>query len=151
MPTGRELNERWGVGAKHALYRESGDWYHVLKRFPAALFDANGYVRFETRTDLEIPEIRVSNRKGKDWLSVPRGIATLTSYIKGIEVPEHPLGRSEGAPLREYDESERLAVQQSGTVRYRRRHNTMTKVFGQMFGALNPEQGKSRTACTTFF
>jgi hypothetical protein len=117
MPTGRELNERWGVGAKHALYRESGDWYQVLKRFPAALFDANGYVRFEKGTDLETPEIRVSNSKGKDWLSVPRGIAMLPRYVKKVEDPDHPSGEPEGVPLREYDESERFAIQQSGTVR----------------------------------
>lgn len=42
--TGKKLNQKWGVGAKHALYREDGGWYHLLKNFPAALFDANGYV-----------------------------------------------------------------------------------------------------------
>ena len=51
---GRELNDRWDVGARHALYRKSGDWYHVPSQFPAALFDAHGYVRFETEEDLEI-------------------------------------------------------------------------------------------------
>jgi hypothetical protein len=37
MPTGRELNKRRSVGAKHALYRESGARYHVLKRFPCGV------------------------------------------------------------------------------------------------------------------
>jgi hypothetical protein len=144
MPTGRELNQRWGVGARHALYRETGDWYHVLKRFPAALFDANGYVRFESRTDLEMHGISVSKGNGKDWLSVPDGIAALRGYsqVKGVEAPSHSAKKPEGVALREYDESERLAVQQSGTLTYRHLHNKMTNAFGQMFGALNPEQGQ---------
>ena len=45
--TGRLLNEQWGVNARHALYREDGRWYHVLERFPGALFDANGYIVFD--------------------------------------------------------------------------------------------------------
>jgi hypothetical protein len=49
--TGRKLNEEWSVGAKHALYREDGGWYQLLKNFPAALFDANGYIFFETEND----------------------------------------------------------------------------------------------------
>jgi hypothetical protein len=144
MPTGRELNQRWGVGAKHALYRETGDWYHVLKRFPAALFDANGFVRFESEADLKVPGISVSKKKGKDWLSVPGGIATLPgySYVSNVEAPKHSPGKPEGVALREYDESERLAVKQSGLLTYRHRHNKMTKAFGRMFAALNPEQGQ---------
>ncbi len=49
--TGRELNKRWQVGAKHALYRADGKWYHVLTSFPAALFDASGYIMFEREED----------------------------------------------------------------------------------------------------
>jgi hypothetical protein len=32
--TGKILNEAWQVGAKHALYREDGKWYHQLRDFP---------------------------------------------------------------------------------------------------------------------
>jgi 5-methylcytosine-specific restriction protein A len=45
---GRMLNRLWNVGAKHALYHETGEWYHKLKKFPGALFDKFGYVMFET-------------------------------------------------------------------------------------------------------
>ena len=69
---GSELNKKWGVGARHSLYRESGDWYHVPKRFPAALFDAHGYIRFETEADLKTDEISTSAQKGKDWLAVKK-------------------------------------------------------------------------------
>ena len=49
---GRELNEKWGGGASHALYCKTGDWYHIPKSFPAALFDAHGHLRFATEADL---------------------------------------------------------------------------------------------------
>jgi predicted restriction endonuclease len=49
--TGKLLNERFKVGAKHALYREDGKWYHKLKGFPGALFDATGYLLFKTEED----------------------------------------------------------------------------------------------------
>ena len=38
--SGRELAEQWGLPVEHALYRETGDWYHQLERFPGALLDA---------------------------------------------------------------------------------------------------------------
>jgi len=144
MSTGCELNRRWGAGAKHALYRETGNWYHAPKRFPAALFDANGYVRFESIADLKAPEIRVSKRQGKDWLAVPSGISALPGYRRAVRVegPSQSTGMPEGVTLRHYDECERLAVQQSGTANYRRLHNKMTNAFGQRFRALEPEQGQ---------
>jgi hypothetical protein len=49
----QELNEQYGVGANHARYRKNGLWYHPLDEFPAAYFDANGYILFKTREDYE--------------------------------------------------------------------------------------------------
>jgi 5-methylcytosine-specific restriction protein A len=46
--TGKELAKSWGLSVKHALYRETGNWYHMLKKFPGALLDAEGYVVFES-------------------------------------------------------------------------------------------------------
>jgi len=43
------LNHKWGVNAKHALYRDDGRWYHVLEKFPGALFDSHGYVFFKPK------------------------------------------------------------------------------------------------------
>lgn len=77
--SGKELNEAWGVGADHALYRKDGTWYHILERFPAALFDENGYIMFPTERDLNVcPGIRV--RKETNHLHVPSGIASLPGY-----------------------------------------------------------------------
>ena len=76
--TGRRLNEEWSVGAKHALYREDGKWYHQLNRFPGALFDAKGYLVFETeeayRTsgDLQITQD----------VHVPQGISSIAGYVR---------------------------------------------------------------------
>lgn len=57
-------------------------------------------------------------------------------------VPPQSASGAEGAPLEGYDESERLAVMQSGTVQYRSRHNKNTNVLVEMFAAVKPEQGR---------
>lgn len=51
--TGRNLNEEWGVGARHALYHKDGNWYMPLERFPGAYFDPLGYVLFRTQKEYE--------------------------------------------------------------------------------------------------
>jgi len=76
--TGRKLNKEWGVGAKHALYREDGGWYHLLKRFPAALFDAKGYVIFKTKNDyLKSPNLQITQA-----LHVSGGISSMPRYVR---------------------------------------------------------------------
>jgi hypothetical protein len=49
---------------------------------------------------------------------------------------------AEGAALEEYDESERLAIKESGTVQYRHRHHKITNALIGIFAALKPEQGR---------
>ncbi len=49
--TGRELNEKWKVGALHSLYRKNGNWYHLLEKFPGARFDEHGYIVFRTTAE----------------------------------------------------------------------------------------------------
>jgi hypothetical protein len=81
MTNGRLLNSEWNVGARHALYRENGTWYHRLERFPAALFDASGYVRFESIEALKnCPGIQIGDHA--NWLNVPSGIASLPGYVR---------------------------------------------------------------------
>ena len=46
--TGELLNERYGLELRQARYRQDGKWYHALEKFPAALFDDFGYLRFAT-------------------------------------------------------------------------------------------------------
>jgi hypothetical protein len=79
--TGRLLVERWGIGARHALYREDGTWYNPLERFPGALCDAHGYILFSTREALETcPGILIG--KSRQRLRIPGGIANLPGYIR---------------------------------------------------------------------
>lgn len=79
--SGKYLNVLWNVGAKHALYREDGKWYHQLRNFPGALFDANGYVIFETEKDyLESPYLQIQQD-----LHVINGISTMPGYIRITE------------------------------------------------------------------
>ncbi len=81
--TGKRLNEEWAVGALHALYREDGTWYHLLERFPGALFDAHGYVVFETKSDL-INCPGVLTGEAKNWVNFPAGIANLPGYVRQV-------------------------------------------------------------------
>jgi uncharacterized protein with ParB-like and HNH nuclease domain len=78
MVTGDTLNKIWKVGAKHALYRHSGDWYHPLRDFPGALFDANGYVLFQNRDEyLSSPYLQIQND-----VHVPGGISQMPGYVR---------------------------------------------------------------------
>jgi 5-methylcytosine-specific restriction protein A len=76
--SGRSLNREWGVGAEHALYHKDGTFFNELIYFPGALFDANGYVRFDTEDDYwRSPELHHGQR-----LNVPDGISSLPGYVR---------------------------------------------------------------------
>jgi 5-methylcytosine-specific restriction enzyme A len=77
VATGKMLNELWGVGAVHALYREDGKWYHRLERFPGALFDSNGYVLFRTQEEY----LRSPYLQRTQDLHVDRGISSIPGYV----------------------------------------------------------------------
>ena len=77
---GRTLNRRWNVGVKHALYSKTGNWYHPLQSFPAALFDLQGYVVFET--EAEYRSCVQININQDIW--VPHSISSLPSYVRVI-------------------------------------------------------------------
>jgi 5-methylcytosine-specific restriction enzyme A len=76
--TGRQLNEEWKVGARHALFSRDGCWYNNLERFPGALFDPHGYVLF--RTDEEYRK-NAKVRIGKET-NVSGSISCLPGYIR---------------------------------------------------------------------
>jgi 5-methylcytosine-specific restriction protein A len=79
--TGRQLNAAWNVGAKHSLYRKDGTWYHLLEQFPGALFDAHGYVVFESKSDLmACPGILMG--EAKNWVNFATGIEKLPGYVR---------------------------------------------------------------------
>ncbi len=73
---GQQLNDRWGVGARHALYHQQGKWFHVLKRFPGALMDEHGYVVFETEAEFR----STAGLQVKKEVFCSRGISSLPKY-----------------------------------------------------------------------
>lgn len=76
--TGRELNEKWKVGARHALFSDWGTFYNNLVRFPGALFDLNGYVKFDTKEEY----LKCSGVKVTERTNVYEGISSLQRYVK---------------------------------------------------------------------
>jgi 5-methylcytosine-specific restriction protein A len=76
--TGRQLNQEWQVGARHALYHHEGHWFHQLRRFPGALFDFNGYVLFRTEEEFRrCPDLNITQD-----VYVPKGISSMRAYVR---------------------------------------------------------------------
>ena len=79
--SGKNLNREWNVGAAHALYRLDGKWYMPLKKFPGALFDKHGYIRFRTREDYEgCKYLRIGVE-----VTVPDGINRIPGYVRMVQ------------------------------------------------------------------
>jgi hypothetical protein len=77
-PIGRIRNEEWGIGAVQAFYHRDGTWFNRLGRFPGALCDPNGYVRFETEAEyLNCPHIEV-----RVQTNVHEGISQIPHYVR---------------------------------------------------------------------
>src|SRR5262245_8330864 len=80
---GQYLNKAWNIGARHALYRENGTWYHKLTSFPGALIDANGYILFPTEQDyLECEHLQIGRMK--NWIVTRNGLAEIPGYKRII-------------------------------------------------------------------
>ena len=81
------LNETWGVGAAQVRYSDDGHWYATLTRFPAALFDARGYVLFPTEEEYRTsPHMSIGKQ-----ISVPKpGISAIPGYVRVAESDSSP-------------------------------------------------------------
>ena len=92
--TGEKLAREWNVDVSHALYRESGDWYHHLRAFPGAYFDRNGYVVFRSGAEYEDCTYLDHGRT----VHVQGGISSIPSYVrKGLEVAsKRPVDKNSG-------------------------------------------------------
>ena len=74
--TGKMLARKWGIAVEHALYHHRGRWFHLIERYPAALFDPKGFVRITSRQELESTRgIQIGQH-----LHVPDGISSLAGY-----------------------------------------------------------------------
>lgn len=84
--SGKSLARAYGIEVAHALYRAKGDWYHILRGFPGALFDANGYIFFETRekydTFIENGDFAIVRQYlDSNTLTIKNGIKNQIAYI----------------------------------------------------------------------
>lgn len=76
------LNWSWGVGAAQVRYSDDGNWYGALERFPAALFDAHGYLLFKTETEYRAsPHLSI----GKQINVRKPGISAVPGYVRVAE------------------------------------------------------------------
>ena len=81
--TAKLLAKRWGLQANHVLYRETGDWYHGLEKFPGAFLDARGYVLFPTeKAYLSCSHLSIGP---KGDVGVPNGISLIPGYVRVVE------------------------------------------------------------------
>jgi hypothetical protein len=103
-PSGEMLNDLYGIKAAFGRYRETGDWYGPIKdtQSPAILWDGppsyqkpdHGYVRFETRTDLEsCPQLHVNpggqitaRQKGQGIKDIPHYVRPGQWAVDGIKL-----------------------------------------------------------------
>lgn len=88
--SGKALVKQHGIAADHALYRATGDWYHVLKAFPGTLLDANGFLRFESQVEYDAfvsqgREQGVSQNLETNTLIVRGGISRQAEYVRFAE------------------------------------------------------------------
>ena len=75
---GKQKNEEWKVGARHALFSRDGAWYENLERFPGALFDPKGYILFKTEHEYRnSPRVRIGKKT-----NVRGGISSLPGYVR---------------------------------------------------------------------
>jgi hypothetical protein len=95
------LNEVWGIGAAQVRYSDDGHWYATLKRFPAALLDAHGYVLFETEEEYRSSAYLHIGKQ----ISVPKpGISAIPGYVRvadsdatlRLDVDIHTFAATEG-------------------------------------------------------
>lgn len=85
LMTGKELNASWGVGAVQALFSRTGTWYNRLTKFPGALFDTNGYIKFDSSAQFqEYLQKHAEHIRQTQELNVPGGIDRLPGYIKKL-------------------------------------------------------------------
>jgi len=98
--TAKKLALRHGLIVKHALYSKKHDsngrnWYHILKQFPAARLDDNGYIIFHN--DVVYANFVKAGRENgiyenadKNQLSIRNGIASFPEYNLFKELIEFP-------------------------------------------------------------
>lgn len=74
--TGEQLNRKYKLGARHALYHKDGTFYERLVRFPAVFCDPRGFVRFDSEQQFaRDPRLAIG-----DKVNIHRGLASHPRY-----------------------------------------------------------------------
>ncbi len=107
--TAKRIAKDAGLEFEHALYRRTGDWYHILERFPGALLDDSGYIPFMIEKDYKSfvkndTTGHIRENRDANTLIIKNGISQCKEYIHFAErhvFPEQldPNQRSEGAAI----------------------------------------------------
>ena len=77
------LKAVWGVSADEVRYSDDGHWYKTPAKYPAALFDAHGYVLFNTEEELRTSP---HDGRGKEIAFRRPGISGLPGYVQKIDL-----------------------------------------------------------------
>lgn len=75
--TAKEINNVVKLEVNHCLYGSHGDWYHNLRKFPAALFDKDGFVVYQSKRQYEND---IHLKHSKKSLHVEEGISSIPGY-----------------------------------------------------------------------
>jgi hypothetical protein len=94
------LQAQWGIDALQVRYSDDGHWYAGLTRFPAALLDARGYLRFATEQEYRRAPISI----GKQVSVRKPGISAVPGYVQVsgtepaavLDVDIHSVAANEG-------------------------------------------------------
>ena len=83
--TAKYLRELWNVNVACQWYSEWGNYYNLINKFPAGLFDARGYVIIGTEDEYNNSTyLKIGKR-----LNVPRRISQMPGYV--LVVPDENL------------------------------------------------------------
>jgi len=119
---GELLNQKWRIGARHALYHKDGVWYNQLTRFPGALCDPRGYVVFRTEEEFRScsrlrigKEVNVSGHVSQisGYVLLPRDQWHTDSPEAPRSVPvlhRRPVGDNPTTPIRTAPREDRQVV-----------------------------------------
>ena len=83
---GKQLAKSHGINVVQALYRKSGDWYHVLKEFPGALLDESGHILFGSLVEYDAfiengQNDGVRQNRDTNTLTIKEGISACDGYV----------------------------------------------------------------------
>ena len=74
--SGRRINARYRLGARHALYHVDGSFYELIEDFPGFLADPRGFVMYETEEEfVNDPHLDIQEK-----VHVPAGLANHPRY-----------------------------------------------------------------------